>query len=253
MPTRPTRQPPPIPADARRRVRPPAAVVRAAPPPVPTDALVTAARQGHRRAFDELVRRYRPRIIALALHLTGSRAEADDVTQDVFLRAWENLGDFEGRSAFFTWIYRIALNRSLQCRAARRARPMVDFSDPRVLFAVAVDASGAPHRALELREAYARLVCAFDQLSPLLRSTVALTTLQGMSYPEAAAVMNSTEGTIGWRMHEAKLQLRRALDAVEEDGAQKVAERSQRRARVKADESDERLSVSLAMALAAVF
>jgi RNA polymerase sigma-70 factor (ECF subfamily) len=150
-------------------------------------------------------------VLALALHLTGSAADADDITQDVFLRVFQSLGDFEHRCAFYTWIYRISLNRSLQVLQKRRVRRGVDLDDPRVAIAVAIDAHDTPHRALELRETYAQLVFAFDQLSPLLRTTVVLTTLQGLSHGEVAAIFGTTEGTIAWRMHEARDQLRRAL------------------------------------------
>ena len=85
-------------------------------------ALVEAAKSGDPNAFDALVRRYRSRIFALALHLTGSRSEADDITQDAFLRAYKNIERFEGRSEFFTWLYRIALNRALNVRRDRRRR-----------------------------------------------------------------------------------------------------------------------------------
>src|SRR5262245_32570430 len=66
--------------------------------------LLERARRGERRAFDELVRRYRQRIFALALHMTGSAAEADDITQEAFIRAYQNIQGFEGRSQFFTWV-----------------------------------------------------------------------------------------------------------------------------------------------------
>lgn len=248
--------PPPPPAAAFRR---PGAVFEdlshlaepAAPPPVPSDALVLAAKNGNRRAFAGLVLRYRPRVLALALHLTGNAHDAEDVTQDVFLRAWQHLPTFEHRSAFFTWIYRIAVNRALQARERRRARPESPLDDPRVDLAVAVDAGGSPARAMELRETYHRLVAAFDALSPLLRTTVALTTLQGMTYPEAAEVLSTTEGTVAWRMHEARNKLRDALSR--EPAAPKPAPAKTRaRARKRVERDDEGLSVALAMALAAV-
>ncbi len=252
-------QPPPPPPEALRRTR-----RRAVPPPIPAaarvataeapDALVHAARQGDVRAFNELVRRYRPRLLALALHLTGSAQDAEDIAQDSFLRAFQRIQEFEGRSAFFTWIYRIALNRSLQVIQQRRRRAGVDLDDPRVALAVAVDAGNAPQSALELREIYAQLVYAFDRLSPLLRTTVVLTTLQGMSHPEAAAVLNTTEGTIAWRMHEARNQLRRALDAAASARPEPVvAEAPSRRhpRRARRDEPDA-ASCALALALASV-
>ncbi len=236
MPQRPLPTPPPIPPDARRPRRAvavlsegprvPVATEVMVPPPVPPEArrvrspaalasapdadLVTASRDGDRRAFAELVRRYRPRIMALALQMTASRADSDDITQEVFLQALEGLPGFGGRCAFYTWLYRIALNTILEARSSRQRR-VVDLDDPRVSLAVAVDASHNPAHATELRETYIQLVRAFDTLSPLLRSTVALITLQGLSLAAAAEVMGTTEGTVAWRMHEARDQLRRTL------------------------------------------
>jgi len=180
-------------------------------------ALVEAAKQGDHGAFDALVRRYRSRIFALALHLTGSRSEADDITQDAFLRAYKNIDRFEGRSEFFTWLYRIALNRALNMRRDKRRRITMSIDDPRLTFALAVDAGGDPRRELELRETYTVLLRCFDALSPLLRTTVALTLLQGLSYKEAAVVLDSTEGTIAWRVHEARRKMRETMAKILKD------------------------------------
>jgi RNA polymerase sigma-70 factor, ECF subfamily len=73
--------------------------------------LVERAKAGDAQAFDALVRRYRKRILALALHLSGSESEAEDITQDVFLSAFRALDGFEGRSEFFTWVYRLTVIR----------------------------------------------------------------------------------------------------------------------------------------------
>ena len=177
-----------------------------------TERLVRRAQGGDRAAFDELVRRYRARIYALTLHLTGSRAEADDITQDVFTRAYQQLGNFAGRSEFFTWLYRIAVNRALNARRDTARRRTSGLDDPRVQAAVAVDAYGDPRRAAELRQTYARLIVALDRLAPTLRSTVVLVALQGLPHDEAAAVLGCSIGTVAWRIHEARQQLRHALD-----------------------------------------
>lgn len=174
-------------------------------------ALVEAAKRGDTGAFEELVRRYRPRIYALALHLTGRPSDAEDITQDAFLKAYSKLAEFEGRSEFFTWLYRIALHRALNIKRDRGRRRPAALDDPRVAAAVAVDAHGDPRRALELQESYAHLLAAFDDLSPLLRTTVVLTTLQGLSYREAAVVLGTTEGTVAWRVHEARRQLKATM------------------------------------------
>ena len=182
-----------------------------------TDRLVKRAQAGDRAAFDDLVRRYRARIYALSLHLTGSRSEADDITQDVFTRAYQQLHTFAGRSEFFTWLYRIAVNRSLNARRDTARRRTRGLDDPRVQAAVAVDAYGDPRRAAELRQTYARLVAALDRLSPTLRSTVVLVSLQGLSHDEAAAVLGCPAGTVAWRIHEARNQLRASHEGVVDD------------------------------------
>ena len=182
-----------------------------------TDRLVRRAQAGDRAAFDDLVRRYRARIYALTLHLTGSRSEADDITQDVFTRAYQQLHTFAGRSEFFTWLYRIAVNRSLNARRDTARRRTSGLDDPRVQAAVAVDAYGDPRRQAELSQTYARLVTALDGLSPTLRSTVVLVSLQGLSHEEAAAVLGCPAGTVAWRIHEARNQLRAALEGIVDD------------------------------------
>ena len=83
--------------------------------------------------------------------------------------------------------------------------------------AVAVDAHGDPRRALELQEAYAHLLAAFDRLSPTLRTTVVLTTLQGLSYKEAAVVLNTSEGTVAWRVHEARRKLQGHMERLQKE------------------------------------
>ena len=81
--------------------------------------LVAQAQAGSKEAFGELVRRYRPRICALALHLTGDLGEAEDIAQEVFFKAYRKLDSFEGRSEFFTWVYRLTLNRAFDAKRAR--------------------------------------------------------------------------------------------------------------------------------------
>jgi RNA polymerase sigma-70 factor (ECF subfamily) len=177
--------------------------------------LVARAKAGDTAAFDELVRKYRARVYSLALHLTGQASDADDITQDAFLKAYHKLPEFEGRSEFFTWIYRITLHRALNAKRDRKRRRTVPMDDPRLVAAVAVDAEGDPERATQLRDRYRALLEAFDQLTPLLQTTVVLTTLQGLSYKEAAVVLETTEGTIAWRIHEARRKMTAYLESLE--------------------------------------
>jgi RNA polymerase sigma-70 factor (ECF subfamily) len=220
-------------------------------------ALVEAAKRGDPAAFDALVRRYRPRIFALALHLTGSKAEADDITQDAFLRAYRNLERFEGRSEFFTWLYRIALNRALNVRRDQRRRAAMSLDDPRITLALEVDSQGDPRRALELRETYRILLAAFDGLSPLLRTTIALTLLQGLSYREAAVVLDTTEGTVAWRIHEARRRMtdamgKRTADPAPLERLRAAAENRRRREQEGRAEEEPVASCPLEQALASI-
>jgi RNA polymerase sigma-70 factor (ECF subfamily) len=173
--------------------------------------LVAQAKAGDSRAFEALVRRYRKRIYALALHMTGSAHEADDIAQEVFLKAFRALPQFEGRSQFFTWVYRMAVNRSLNSRRDRARRGEDCLDDPRLELAMEVDARHHPGRAAELRQTYARLLRALDALPADMRTTVILVSLQGMSHGEAAIIQKVSDGTIAWRMHEARNRLNEAM------------------------------------------
>jgi RNA polymerase sigma-70 factor (ECF subfamily) len=179
------------------------------------DLLVERARRGDPAAFDALVRRFRPRIYALALHLTGSASDADDIAQEAFVEAYRHVSHFEGRSQFFTWLYRITVNRALNTQRRRARGAGISLDDARVEAAMAVDAPSDPRLALSLRETYAQLVRALDTLPSGLKSAVVLTALSGLSYEEAAVVLGTSAGAVAVRIHEARKQLRSALTASE--------------------------------------
>lgn len=207
------------------------------------DMLVALARSGDPRAFDALVRRFRPRIYAVALHLTGSASDADDIAQEAFVQAYRHVHSFEGRSQFFTWLYRITVNRALNAQRQRVRRAGVSFDDVRVEAALAVDAPNDPRLALSLRETYAALLTALDGLSAGLKSAVVLTSLSGLSYEEAAVVLNTSAGAVAVRIHEARKQLRIALESNKRG---KVRERQQE------EKTSAAASLELAMALASL-
>ena len=177
-------------------------------------ALVERAKAGDPTAFNALVRRYRKRIFALALHLSGSESDADDITQDVWIRAFHTLDKFEGRSEFFTWVYRLTVNRAFDARRARIRRSESSFDDdPRLELAVEVDAHGDPRRAAELRQTYTRVLMVLDSLPADMKTTVVLVALQGLSNAEASVIQNCSRGTIAWRLHEARARIHKALES----------------------------------------
>jgi RNA polymerase sigma-70 factor (ECF subfamily) len=175
--------------------------------------LVDRARSGDAGAFGQLVRRHQTRIHRLAAHLLRSRAEAEDVTQETFIRAYRALARFDGRSEPYTWFYRIAVNLSLNALRSRKARrTTTDVDDPR-FDALASQAHGGdePPADAARRQLYEALARGIDGLSETLRTTLVLVCIDGRSHEEASAILGAPEGTIAWRVHEARKKLRQYM------------------------------------------
>lgn len=161
-----------------------------------TDAsLVAAAAAGDRAAFEMLLRRHYDRIHGLAWQLTGSRADADDVAQDVCVALVDKIGRFRGEAKFTTWLTGITFNA---CRDWRRRRRSLGGMLDRlgVLTGIAA-APSDPYDAVWLKSAIARL-------KPALRDTVVLVAGQQLTHAEAAEILGVAENTVAWRMHEAR-------------------------------------------------
>jgi RNA polymerase sigma factor (sigma-70 family) len=172
--------------------------------------LVARARDGERDAFEQLVLLHADRLYRVVLRVSGDREEAEEVVQETFLRAWRGLGRFEGRSQFFTWLYRIGINEARRSHARRRARPQ---SAPLADAAAEIpDERHSPHeraQAHELRGALERAILALplDQRMPLV-----LRDVEGLSTEQAAAVMDLGEAAFKSRLHRARLAVREAVE-----------------------------------------
>ncbi len=175
--------------------------------------LISAAREGDADAFGLLVRRHQRRVYRLAVHLLKSGAEAEDVTQDTFVRAYGALDRFDGRSEPFTWIYRICVNLSLNALRSRKTRRASSPDDPRIegLLIDNHPAGGSPARSSADKQLGRALVDGIDELSDTLRTTLVLVCIDGLSHAEAGEVLGCPEGTIAWRVHEARRKLRGML------------------------------------------
>jgi RNA polymerase sigma-70 factor (ECF subfamily) len=176
--------------------------------------LVDAARDGDSEAFGALMRRHQRRIYRLAVHLLRDAAEAEDVTQETFVRAYGALDRFDGRSEAFTWIYRIAVNLSLNAIRARKSdRKSVSADDPRLEGALVETRAGSasPQGASESRELGRALCEGMDSLSDTLRTTLILVGVDGLSHLQAGEVLGCPEGTVAWRVHEARKKLKAYL------------------------------------------
>lgn len=182
----------------------------------PTDReLVAQAKSGDANAFGALVRRYQRRIFRLAFHLVRTGAEAEDVTQETFVRAYQALDRFDGRSEPFTWLYRIAVNLSLNTIRARKAtRDSTPSDDPRIeaLLTETRPSQGSDPAALSHQKQLATALCdGIDKLSDTLRTTLILVCIDGVGHDEAARILGCPEGTVAWRVHEARRKLREYL------------------------------------------
>lgn len=176
--------------------------------------LVESAQSGDVRAYGVLVERYQRRIYRLAAHMLKSPADADDVTQETFVRAYKALARFDGRSEPFTWIYRIAINLSLNVLRARRVRRHTTTDDDPRLEAQLVERRPGyadPAGDSADREVFATLAEAMDSLSDTLRTTLVLVCVDGQSHADAARILGCPEGTVAWRVHEARRKLRERL------------------------------------------
>jgi RNA polymerase sigma-70 factor, ECF subfamily len=177
----------------------------------PTDwELVDRAKNGDAGAFGEIVLRYQARIHRLAMHLVRNTAEAEDVAQETFIRAYRALPRFDGRSEPYTWLYRIAVNLSLNALRSRKARRTTNQADDPRLEALVIETPSpvdVPSDAAQ-RQLYAALAQGIDQLSDTLRTTLVLVCVDGRSHEEASAILGAPEGTIAWRVHEARRKLR---------------------------------------------
>ncbi len=142
-------------------------------------------------------------------------AEAEDVTQETFVRAYQALGQFQGNSQPYTWLYRIAVNLSLNIIRARKPRHHLSSDhDPRIEAWLARRASLAekdPFAASEQRQLATALCKGIDQLSETLRTTLLLVCVEGMGHSQASEVLGCPEGTVAWRVHEARRKLKEHL------------------------------------------
>lgn len=166
----------------------------------PDADLVAAAIAGDRNAFEALLRRHYDRIHGLAWQLTGSRADAEDVAQDVCCVLVEKIGGFRGDAKFTTWLCGITLNACRDLR--RRRRSLRGLTDKLAVLA----GLRSPVDGRDLYDAI-WLQSRIAKLKPVYREAIVLVVGQQMTHAEAAAILGVAEATVSWRMHEARRML----------------------------------------------
>ncbi|HUR37538.1 MAG TPA: RNA polymerase sigma factor [Terriglobales bacterium] len=180
-------------------------------------ALVTAAREGDMQAFEQLIQKYDRNVFRIAQHITQNREDAEDVVQDAFLKAYQNLNKFQGNSKFYTWLVRIAVNEALMRLRKRKADKTVsmdedveteDGSMPREV----ADWSPNPEQLFGQSELGDILGKTIQGLPASFRTVFVLRDVEGMSTEETAEMLGLSVPAVKSRLLRARLQLRERLN-----------------------------------------
>ena len=194
--------------------------------PAPADAvgteesdetLVARARQGDADAFSALVTRYHPRLYGLVYHMTSNNEDANDLTQEIFLKAYRAIGGFQGNSSFYTWLHTIGKNMTINFLKKRGKRWQMSLDDVDSNIQndkefLELTATSDPVREANLSELQKRLNEAMQKLSLEHRMVVTMFDIQGMPHAEISKVLGVSEGTVRSRLFYAHRQLQNYLE-----------------------------------------
>lgn len=179
-------------------------------------AVVQEVQEGRVGAFDQLVGKYRESIFSIIYNLTGNREDASDLTQETFIKAFRAIGRFRGRSAFFTWLYRIALNTTMSFLKKQGRRRFINYETVHESASSAeivekLTAKSRTEKGVLVRELQERLNESLQKLSPKHRTVVILHEIEGLEHAAIAEVTKTSVGTVRSRLHYAKQQLQSYL------------------------------------------
>ena len=180
------------------------------------EVLVERSQGGDIGAFDRLVERYKERIYRLAYQMTSQHEDANDLAQETFIKAFRSIRSFRGRSSFYTWIYRIALNLTLNHlkKASRQRSLSLDEMDGRIQLDpdfLRLSHGETPMRGAALTELRQRLNEAMQKLTANHRAVVTMHDIEGMTHAEIASILGISEGTVRSRLFYARQQLQGLL------------------------------------------
>jgi RNA polymerase sigma-70 factor (ECF subfamily) len=178
--------------------------------------LVSRAQREDTDAYDQLIRRYQERVYATVYHMTSNHEDAHDLVQETFIKAFRALKSFKGDSSFYTWVYRIAVNKTINFLKQRKNRVHVslndvDFNAENDPDLVALVSEKTPRRDLNLLELQEKLNAAMLKLSEHHRMVVTLHDIQGLSHEEIGKIMDCNVGTVRSRLFYARQQMQAYL------------------------------------------
>jgi RNA polymerase sigma-70 factor (ECF subfamily) len=180
------------------------------------ETLVAHTQKGDANAFDVLVGRYKERLYATVYHMTSNHEDANDLVQDTFIKAFKSIDSFRGHSSFYTWVYRIAVNRTINFLKRRKNRNQYSLDDLDSSIQTDPDlvemmSHVTPRREVGLTELQEKLNESLQKLSESHRAVVTMHDIQGMTHADIAKVLKCSEGTVRSRLFYARQQLQGLL------------------------------------------
>lgn len=179
-------------------------------------AVVERVQAGNVGAFDQLVQKYREQIFAVIYNMTGNREDASDLTQESFIKAFRAIGRFKGKAAFFTWLYKIAINTTVSFLKKRNRRRFISYENidedaPGTEIVERLTSNTRSEKGALISELQEKLNDALQKLSLKHRTVVILHEIEGLEHTEIAEITGTTVGTVRSRLHYAKQQLQSYL------------------------------------------
>lgn len=182
------------------------------------EELIRRFKRGDEKSFKELVERYQSRVYSIVLGMIGDRSDTEDLCQEIFVKVYRNLDKFKGKSKFYTWLYRIAVNTCINAQNGQKRKPAsISLSYPMgkdekpLLTKISESSEKCSMEILKNKELGSKMKSAIDSLSDGLKEVFIMREIEDLSYKELARIFQCSEGTIKSRLFRAREKLKEEL------------------------------------------